>query len=220
MSTLSQIFKASSGNVSDTAKMIGAGNVFKDTCNVYLVEAYHILLSKKTAELTWEEDTFTANFAVLIESIFEDKELPYSLTYQQHQITKGILEGTDRPQTAKKMDIVFATFSKPKLKYGIEAKIISENNAGTRNANYLCKEYIISGIDRFTNKTYDMEGCMIGYVINGLPDNIIMMVNKILIDSKRNTEELSNKHTIVGYDNCYQSTHLDCSLQHFLFQFA
>ncbi|MCX2483521.1 hypothetical protein [Pedobacter sp. MR2016-24] len=219
MSTLSQISNVSSGNVDITAKVIGAGSVFQDTCNVCLVKAYDIMLTSKVAKPTWEEDTFTANFAFIIESIFEEEELPYSVFYQQHQITEAILKGTERPQKAKKMDIVFATFSRPKLSYGIEAKIIAESDLGKRNANYLCKEYIISGVDRFVNGTYNMDGCMIGYVVSGVPDNIIVKINHVLTSLDRGEEKVGNKHDIHGHVSCYVSNHAGFSLQHMLFLF-
>jgi hypothetical protein len=219
MSNLTNISNASSGNANVTAKIVGAGNAFQNNCNRFLVEAYQLLMALKVTKITWEEDTFTANFSVLLEDIFDIQEVPYTVTYQQHQLTKKILSGEVRAQTAKKMDIVFGTFSRPKLSYGIEAKIIAELNVGTRNANSLCKEYIVSGIDRFVSGTYSMIGCMVGYVISGQPDNIVIKINDVLTNAKRNDEVVGDKHLIYNHEHCYSSTHKEMKLQHFFFNF-
>ena len=219
MSTLSQIYQSSSGSLQETAQKIGAGSSFRNTCNILLVKAYNDLMAKNIVLLSWEEDTFTANFADILETICENESLPYVVFYQQPQVTNNILSGSQRAQTAKKIDITFTTFSKPKLRYGIEAKIMCEVNYHSRNANNLTKEYVVSGVDRFIDQIYAIDGCMVAYVTNGDVDRIVNRVNSVLVELNRQVEIIKDKHTIESHNYCYVSTHNSISLNHLLFKF-
>lgn len=220
MGKLTDIQKSSNGNVRETARKIGAKKAFYSSCNDLLVKAYKKILHDAAYEVIWEEDTFTANIYKALDEICQDEGTAYMPLYQEHQLTKDILSGTTRAVRAKKIDIVFATFYKPRLKYRIEAKILAENNTDKRNAKHLSNEYVVSGIDRFVKKDYEPDGCMVGYVINGSADSVLAAINLVLISSRREKEILQCKHSIGGYEFCYDSEHTDFGLKHILLHFS
>lgn len=219
MGKLTTITNSSNGNIQETARKVGAKKAFKSSCNTLLVKAYKKLQSDVAYEVTWEEDTFTANMYKVLDEICLDEEAFYMPIYQEHQLTEYILSGVTRPLKAKKIDIVFATFYKPRLKYRIEAKILAECNTDKRNANNLSKEYVVSGIDRFVKKEYEPDGCMIGYIVNGNADSVLKAINLVLTGTNREKEILKGKHFIDEYEFCYDSEHCDFGLKHFLFHF-
>lgn len=169
---------------------------------------------------TWEEDTFTANFEQVIEHLCIQDGLPIHAAYQVPQLTPSILKGAMTSKTAKRMDLVFSLFAKPKyLKYGIEAKILTSRNTGGRNAKRLCNEYIVSGMDRFINGSYRMVGCMVGYIVAGETNDTMSLINSGLISVNRGTEILKDQHCVESHLSCYWSYHPNCTLKHFLFLF-
>jgi len=221
MRKLMDIKKSSAGDVKATSKIVGARKAFSTVCNSLLVRAYKKVVKNGQYQLTWEEDTFTANMYSALEQLCQDEEIPCMPLYQEHQLTKEILAGEVRPLTAKKIDIVFASFFyNPRLKYRVEAKILSEQDTNTRNAKHLAKEYVISGIDRFVRREYQPEGCIVGYIINGSADAILAAINLVLTGNNRNKEILNDKHLIEGYEFCYNSKHEGFDLKHLLFHFA
>lgn len=220
MSKLLKTYNSSTGDIKKTARKIGAKDAFRNGCDIMLVKAYHAIVEKKEYLPIWEEDTFTTNFYKILEEICLDDDVAYRPHYQEYQITDEILKGNTRPQKAKRVDLVFATFYKPRLKYSIEAKILAQKNTETRNAKKLSSEYVVSGIDRFIKKDYDSDGCMVGYIINGEADSVLEMINEVLTISGRQRENLASKHTIGNYNFCYSSFHEEFSLKHFLFHFS
>lgn len=220
MSNLKEKISSSDGSLRETAKRIGAKEVFYSNCDILLVKAYYQLLNEKKYKKTWEEDTFTTNMHRALDDICQDQDIPYMPMYQEHQLTSDILSGSVRPIKARKIDIVFATFFKPRIKYGVEVKILAETNFGSRNANQLAKEYVVSGVDRFVRKEYDTDGCMIGYVVNGNITSVYNMINQVFENLKRKPEKLNDQHTIENYSCCYLSEHKDFFLKHILFHFS
>ncbi|RZK11234.1 MAG: hypothetical protein EOO46_07485 [Flavobacterium sp.] len=221
MSRLSNIKSSSTGSAASIAKSIQAGQAFQSLCESLTVRAYKELLKKKIHRPEWEEDTFTANFKPLIEKFCVDDGVPIHVIFQEPQLTSAILAGTVTPKAAKRMDLVFSLFSNPQyLKYGIEAKIVTSINVGSRNAKRLCNEYIISGMDRFINGSYEMAGCMVGYVVNGNARDTLNLINSNLCSNSRTSEILKDQHNVESHKNCYCSTHKNCKLKHFLFLFT
>lgn len=221
MSRLSNIKASSSGDSATIAKRIQANQSFQSLCESLTVRAYKKLREKKVHRPDWEEDTFTWNFKDVIEKICIDEGTAIHVVFQEPQLTQAILKGDLTPKAAKRMDLVFASFAKPKyLKYGIEAKILTSVNIGSRNAKRLCDEYITSGMDRFINGAYDMAGCMVGYVVNGSTKDTLELINANLRNNSRGSEVLKEQHTIEAYNECFRSRHTKCKLKHFLFLFT
>lgn len=220
MNNLSKQHDSTAGNIKNVAIKV-APNSFASTCCKILIQAYNKMLQDNNYNLSWEEDTFSANLKKEMDQICNNLEIPYSIYFQDPQLTDNILMGKTRAQTAKKIDIVFGTFYKPKpIRFGMEAKIMAQNNTATRNANVLCKEYIVSGIDRYISGDYAIQGCMVGYIINGNADRIVQKVNDVFTSSERHAELIKDKHILHNYPFCYKSSHGEITLQHFLFHFS
>jgi hypothetical protein len=221
MSKLSNIKGSSSGNAAQIAQSVQAFQSFQSLCDSLTIRAYQELIKRKVHKPDWGEDTFTANFQPIIEQLCVKDGTPIHVHYQTPQLTSSILSGAAPPKTAKVMDLVFSLFAKPTyLKYGIEAKILTSVNTSSRNAKRLCNEYIVSGMDRFINGSYQIAGCMVGYVIAGKTDDALDLINGDLTANSRATEILKDQHTIETHISCYQSRHYKCTLKHFLFLFV
>lgn len=76
----------------------------------------------------------------------------------------------------------------------IECKRIDGNNT------YLCREYVLEGIDRFQNGKYSgnhSTGFMIGYLIAGDEQIAVIGINNNLNYRSRSTENLEPSHLVV-----------------------
>ena len=75
-------------------------------------------------------------------------------------------------------------------------------------------------MDRFILAKYPIDGCMLGYLIEGTPDETKKGINSLLEKDKRNTETLhpnSNKL----YQFYYESNHSQIGiLKHLIFDFT
>ncbi len=221
MSRLTNIGRSSSGNPKRVAKLIGANDSFQRLCEILIVRAYTALITKRLYKPEWVEDTFSANFQVVIDAICIEEGIPMNIVYQEPQLTEDILSGTTSPTAAKRMDLVFSQFAfRERLKYGVEAKIVVSANTQSRNAKRLSQEYVTSGMDRFINGSYEMDGCMVGYVISGNAHDTLALINSYMTGCGRETEILQDQHTIQLHATCYQSRHENCKLKHLLFVFT
>lgn len=189
---------------------------FITSCHFLIIDAYRSLESGKYSA-DWEEETFSAILKNEIEKICDEKQLPYHITREYVQDTFDILQGSVKAKRAKKIDIVFASFIvAKKLIYGIEAKILVENDIKTRKFSSLNSEYIYEGINRYVNGIYKIDGCMIGYVVEGEPDNIVIKINNLLRKYNRIEELIGSKFSLNGFNYCYNSSHSGLTLSHFL----
>jgi hypothetical protein len=221
MIRLSDIQYSSSGNPKSIAQNVLPEQSFVNLCEKLTVRAYIELFKAKKYKPEWEEDTFSANFKDTIENICFAENVPIAVFFQDPQLTTDILSGTTTPKSAKRMDLVFSIFPNPnRLKYGIEAKILTSKNTAKRNAKSLCTEYVVSGMDRFISGDYKMGGCMVGYIVSGNENDTLNLINEIICEKKCDKEILQQQHTVVTHTYCYQSFHTKCTLKHFLFSFV
>lgn len=221
MTRLRNIYSSSTRVSRKVAISVLPEESFLELCEKLTIKAYKELLRNKSYKPEWEEDTFSANLKVIIEDICFTEDIPISVSYQDPQLSAEILEGNKTPKTAKRMDLVFSIFPNPnRLKYGLEAKILTSVNISRRNAKFLCSEYIVSGMDRFIQGDYAIRGCLLGYVIAGSIEDVLKLINDTLCGNGRDEEILKEKHTIDTLDHCYFSYHQKCTLKHLLFQFV
>lgn len=65
----------------------------------------------------------------------------------------------------------------------------------------LCREYVVSGIDRFTSELYGSNheiGFMVGYLLSGAAQDSVDGVNRYLTNKGRNTEQLRSSQLVVA----------------------
>jgi len=201
------------------SKIIKAKDFFALSCQKIIIDAYR-LLKTQGYSVTWDEETFSANMKHKLENICTKRGLPYHITRENVQDNPEILKGIVKAKTARKIDIVFASFLIAKrLVYGIEAKILVENDFYSKRFSHLNSEYIDEGMDRYIKNIYKIKGCMVGYVIQGNPDKIIPKINSLLVKRKRIKEIIVGKFTFNGLNYCYSSKHNGLILSHFLLPF-
>jgi hypothetical protein len=221
---MSKIRKSSisySGNIKRISEIAKAKNSFVNNCDNLIISSYFEFINKIKFNLNWDEETFSANVRKILIYLIKKNKLTYFVTRENIIDNEDILKGKIKAKTAKRIDIYFATFqSQNYLDYAIEAKILAENNIDSKNYSQLNAEYIDEGMDRFINRIYDIQGCMLGYVIEGNPDEVILKINRILQLRRRKTDIIGNKHTINKFEYCYTSNHSSMGINHFLFPFA
>ena len=195
-------------------------NAFNKTCHLLIIDAYRTLKSTGY-NVDWDEETFSANLRNEMEKACSKKQLPYHITREHVLDTQQILKGEAKAKTARKIDVVLSSFLvAKKLVYGIEAKILVENNFKSKKYSHLNSEYIHEGMDRYINQIYRIDGCIVGYIIEGDPDNIISKINNLFHKYNRNQEIIGNKFSLNSFDYCYISKHSNIYLTHFLLPFA
>jgi hypothetical protein len=153
--------------------------------------------------LSWKETKFSAVLAGHMQKIRTEQKIPLKIDPEAILYNQGIFDGTIDPATAPRIDIKISGgwFIEDQY-YGIEAKIVVENNFRTRNSTQLTKDYIENGIKRFIDGKYSSgmdNGCMVGYVIEGRCNEIISKINNCLIGFNRKREII---HNISELDIC------------------
>jgi hypothetical protein len=147
-----------------------------------------------------------------MQKIRHEEDMALRIDPESHLYREEMLKGTEDPDTAPRIDIkISGGWVHEDEYYGIEGKILVENNWRTRDDSYLRRRYIATGIDNFVNGRYSDKiglGCMVGYVVQGSASEIASKVNNLLIRDGRNKEKLMNPHSINGCSDCCQSKHI------------
>lgn len=167
----------------------------KQDCIKLIEEGYNNYLKDPEKINSSDETIITAGLYDHIDNIINEIELPFIVVPELHQYTTSIRKGYENPNTAKRFDLLFTHFqSKPRLKFGVEAKLLAELNTPTKRANNLIKEYVENkGMGKFVKKIYVEDGFMLGYILNGKTDVIVGKIN-LKITSTYSKKEHLKKH--------------------------
>lgn len=161
-----------------------------------------------------------------LDMIIEQDNLPCFVVPELHEYTEEIRRGKKSTLTAKRYDLCFKSWSTPrKVKFGVEAKLLIENNSFGRLTATLINEYVSQkGMGKFINGIYKNRGCMVGYVVEGEIATIVERINHrietILTKDQRLFRDTSKKFQS---DELYKSEHtpkLDYTLYHLMLQFS
>lgn len=97
---------------------------------------------------------------------------------EHHEFTEEIFEGSKKSISAKRFDLYFGNWNTPKrIEYGIEAKLLVENDYLGLKSKFLVEEYVSErGMNKYITGIYKQRGCMIGYIVEG---ETTLIVNKI-----------------------------------------
>ena len=184
---------------------------FKQACLWIMTEAFKRMKREKRYELTWKETRFSACLVGYMRKIRHEKDIRLRIDPESHLYREEMLNCTEDPDTAPRIDIkISGGWVREDVYYGIEGKVLVENNWITRNASYLRRRYIATGIDNFVNGRYSDKmdmGCMVGYVVQGRASGIASKINNLLARDGRNKEKMMNPHSINGCSDCCQSKH-------------
>lgn len=147
-----------------------------------------------------------------------------NVNWEHHELTDEIRSGKKKSISAKRFDLYFSNWNTPKrVEYGVEAKLLVENDFQGKLCKTLIKEYTGSaGMNKYINGTYKQQGCMIGYVIEGKVENIISKINNQVeqdFDAKQKLIRSTAPH--FKHEEIYISSHdgLDYPLFHLILDF-
>ena len=182
---------------------------FEKECYEVLISGYSKML-KEDFNIDWHETDITNQFVLCMRS------LPIANRYQisiipEYPLIKPVRE-TGQAKTNPRIDIIMSSWVAYNCKhFNIEAKNINELNwsksSGTLvDANQQCKAYVRDGIKRVIDRKYHLD-CMVGYVLNGDPDNIVLKINRH-ISNEDVIGKITNKKSIFEYPYCYSSNNL------------
>lgn len=188
-----------------------------------IYEAYKVI---KTPDKTYE----TPDETQISISLFEALKMLCSnsswVNCEHHEFTDDIIAGKKKPIFAKRFDIYFGNWSTPKrIEYGVEAKLLIENDFMGRKSKFLMDEYIgEAGMNKYVNGIYKNMGCMVGYIVEGKINVIIDKINK-QIESTFGAKQILFKETNskFSHQEIYKSVHkekLNYKLYHLMLDFS
>lgn len=202
-------FQSTIGRASDVLRNVDSN--FEQACLCIMTEAFKRMKREKRYELKWNETRFSACLVGYMRKIRHENDIALRIDLESHLYREEMLKGTEDPDTAPRIDIkISGGWVYEDVYYGIEGKVLVENNWRTRKANKLHRRYIATGIDNFVNGRYSDKmgiGCMVGYVVQGSASEIASKINNLLIRDGRNKENIM-LHAIDGCSNCYLSKHI------------
>ena len=186
-------------------------NSFEIECIKLLVNAYTIIISKKTYRLDWLEN----DFSELLRKYVNDAQSKITCRSENkilsdtENLSKGFADKLPRN------DIVFSKYhwSYGRFEIFIEAKRLKENDYDLKY------NYIKEGIGRFVSKKYPFLDYMLGYLLEGNVEKTIIRINSLLEKDKRNSEILNQKPNNL-HENYYESEHKRGVLKHLIFDFT
>jgi len=120
-----------------------------------------------------DEPLVSANLFFALKLVSSREGIPLTVISERHEITNEIALGNMSTKSSKIYDIYFESWnSKYSIEYGVEAKVLVENDFLSRVASTLIREYVSnSGMGKYINGIYKKRGCMIGYVVEGSTPN-------------------------------------------------
>lgn len=175
-------------------------------------DAYNAIKTTEPFNENPDEPSISASLFCALKLIAKREIFPVTVVPEYHELTNNIYSGTERPNTAKRYDIYFENWnSKNPIEFGVEAKLLIENDFKGRAATSLIREYVSdAGMGKYINGIYKKRGCMVGYVVEGDIPAIIIKINK-QIEKKFNKSHhlLKDKSSKFKCKEIYKSKHID-----------
>lgn len=116
------------------------------------------------------EDDYTARLAKCMQDVNDNSSFRVQPEYPD--FTEEMREGDEDSRKAPHIDIVIFPYTERDVFLSIECKRLAEND--------LTRLYVVEGIDRFVTGKYGRKstvGAMVGYVIEGTPEEIVNRIN-------------------------------------------
>jgi hypothetical protein len=203
---------------------------FEINCLSLFGEAYIHINGTLNISIDWEEENISANFFDYIDKSERAIGLNINISDEHRLYYQNILSGETTAKSASRIDFRLTTnwtLEKRRCEFFIEAKNLIENDCTKKgrktkiNASENHTRYVKTGIDSFISDKYPQNGCLIGYVLQGNPENIVSKINSILDTSFRNSENLKKQTChIENLPFFYISKHAaQKQLKHYLIKF-
>ncbi|WP_445709822.1 hypothetical protein [Flavobacterium sp.] len=200
---------------------------FEIKCLTVLVKSYNTSITEKRFSKDWEEKTFSSHLVSLMKKCDLAIKYNFTITKEEELEDEDIDKGLKSPKEANPIDIRFHDIWKNELRldFNVEAKNISlsewrKSNGKKVNASQQQTEYITKGIDRFLTGHYkDKNGCMLGYLVNGNLDEVLVKINDKILKQK-NASEYINSGFVLNKHQIFESIHNERKLNHLFFQYS
>jgi len=205
---ISQYKKSNFQNLFDEDIFVALYQSILNNCFSLIQDGYIQYITDSEKLFLPDETQITAGICGHIEDIINKQKLPFDIVPEFFVYSNDIRKGKKNPKRAKRFDLKITTWnqSNEKFKFGVEAKLLAENNHGSKIATTLIKEYVEdAGMGKFINNIYDPnsynEGVMLGHILNGEVENIMKKINDKITSTYSNQECLSphNNHYVSNY---------------------
>ena len=192
MGYISEHNKSISTNTLDSDIVLKLYTDVRNHCAEIIEQGYQNYLTDTEKIFAEDETTITAGLYDQIQTIVEADDLPFVVIPEFHQYTSPIKKGKLNPMKAKRFDLHFTNFNyQPRIKFGVEAKLLAETNTSSRNATFLTSEYVEdAGMGKFIKGIYECDGFMIGYILNGRIAKVVENINLKVISTYSISESL------------------------------
>jgi hypothetical protein len=126
-----------------------------------------------------DEPVISTNLFLALRLVASREGIPLTVVPELPEITDEIALGKKNIKSSKIYDIYFESWnSQYSIVYGVEAKVLIENDCMGRDAATLIREYVSNaGMGKYINGIYRQRGCMLGYIIEGKIPYIIQKIN-------------------------------------------
>jgi hypothetical protein len=186
---------------------------FEGNCVQLLLESHKELLKNGVNFKESDENTITVQLIGYMNKNPVSADYKIDITREQYIDSSAVYAGLEDPNASPRIDIRFMTWTSPeKFEYFFEAKNLYESdftksgNKTAVNSKSYQQRYINTGIQNFINGRYP-QGCLVGYVLEGNPENIADKINDLLKSASRNVECLKKINAEGKIQFCYESTH-------------
>jgi hypothetical protein len=210
-------------NKLDSEYVGSALQILEKRCLTLLCEGYNEVVSMKKISVDWEEEDISMELILCLEGNQNRKTWNISINPEHRLYSRHTVSAKKAPR----IDFSFSCWMPQEYKYFAEAKILIETDVhktgrkSKTTAKSLLKRYIKTGIDSYLSGKYPVNGCLVGYVLQGKIENIIDCLNRYLCDFNRITDVLQKQSfELNGFDNSYVSTHDNTSIKHLMFDLS
>lgn len=201
-------------------------HAFAEKCCFFIVCAYFRIVEEKNLKSHWSEPTITRHLKKHLRSCLRDYEECIHVDVEYPDDHEEIDDGQVDSKREVYFDLMLTTFASDEVYFGVEAKILIEEDFLKRKAKSEALEYISQkGMRKFIDGIYRKRGCMVAYIMQGEAAGIIQKLNAFIqSDAKYTSSEIiSEKHIINGYKECYISQHASPNtkqLRHLMLSFT
>jgi hypothetical protein len=188
-------------------------NAFEQKCFRLIIEAYQTSLTEKVIQLNWNENDISYELYEKMEG--NSARIKYKIhIVPEFRLPKDVIKVKGFADKLPRIDLRMSHFAlDDELKYLFEAKRLKEKGAQLKRA------YINKGMDRFISAKYPI-GCMLGYLLEGKPNETIKGINKLLEKNMRSPEILHPQSNKL-FQYYYESNHsLIGTMKHLIFDFT
>ena len=204
--------------VRGTSSNTSAKGAFYKMCIHYVIQGYKRAITFGILTLVDEED-ISDLLVTHTEFCLEEDGISVDVDAERRDRTIPVDGKSVRAKKRRRFDFVFKSFERPTMRemFTAEAKILKLNDKD------LMKKYISEkGMRKYINQVYKKPGFMIGYVKEGVVNEIIVKLNEVItVDSTyKATEKLFLQNPIGSYLHFYKSEHENINLDHLMLNFV